>query len=380
MMGVHSIATADAQKRRAGPPPSLRVLHAAEVVKGGVGSYLREVTKLQRSHFGGRRVAIVIPESQLSDLGAAQGVDVITFRDCGNRIIDSVRLAQMTRKVAAVRKPLIIHLHSTFAGAALRPFLAMLRSRAKVVYCPHGWAFDRDSAAAVRLGIRWLERTWSRWCERIVCVSEHERQSALDAGIPANKLLVVRNGLPAQSAHVDLPLPAWPEGRRRLLFVGRFDRQKGIDILLGALREMDEEVFAYIAGDSLRVDLGSLPGNAHYAGWLSPAQLEGYYASADVVVMPSRWEGLPLVALEAMRAGVPLIATSVGGIPEIVDHGRTGILIRPNDKRALIDALRQVDKDRLVAMGRAARELFLSQLAIEHVHRKLCEVYGIEAG
>ncbi len=145
---------------------------------------------------------------------------------------------------------------------------------------------------------------------------------------------------------------AWPPGARRLLFVGRFDQQKGIDILFSALRRLGDSAFACIVGDSLHTSLQDLPSNARYVGWLNPSGLEAYYRSAEIIVMPSRWEGLPLVAIEAMRAGLPIIASNVGGLPEIVENGETGLLIPPNDVDALVEAIRDLTSEQLEYMGR----------------------------
>jgi glycosyltransferase involved in cell wall biosynthesis len=193
--------------------------------------------------------------------------------------------------------------------------------------------------------------------------------------VAEDKLILVRNGLPRRAPEADPVSIEWPRGSRRLLFVGRFDRQKGIDILFDALRELGDDAFAIIAGDSLRVSLGALPKNARYAGWLTPAQLEAYYRSAEVVVMPSRWEGFGLVAVEAMRAGLPVIASSVGGLTEIIEDGKTGVLVKPNDVAALVAALRGLDEQSLRVMGDAAYKRFLANFTIDDAFRSLCDLY-----
>jgi len=167
----------------------------------------------------------------------------------------------------------------------------------------------------------------------------------------------------------------WPQGARRLLFVGRLDCQKGVDVLYEALSQLGDDAFAYIVGDSMHSTPGAMPRNARYAGWMAPPTLESYYRAAEVIVMPSRWEGFPLVALEGMRAGLPIIATNVGGLPEIVEDGETGILIPPNDVRALVNAIRSLSPERLRQMGLAAAERFNRQWTSEASHRALSELY-----
>jgi glycosyltransferase involved in cell wall biosynthesis len=223
--------------------------------------------------------------------------------------------------------------------------------------------------------VQGFERLSAHWCEAIVCVSRHERLSAVQAGIPSEKLVVVQNGLPRQRPEAEPLILDWPPDARRLLFVGRFDRQKGVDVLFEALRQLGDDAFAYIVGDSLHTTLGALPPNARYAGWMTPSALESYYRSAEVIVMPSRWEGFPLVALEAMRAGLPIIASNVGGLPEIVEDGETGILIPPNDASALVNSIRSLAPERLKQMGLSAAERFSRSWTSEAAHRSLSELY-----
>jgi len=130
-------------------------------------------------------------------------------------------------------------------------------------------------------------------------------------------------------------------------------------------------------GDAVLGDapLSSMPPNAQATGWLSPAEIEAFYRSADVVAIPSRWEGFGLIAVEAMRAELPVIASRVGGLPEIVDDGVTGVLIPPDDKAALVSALRDIPDERLAAMGRAGRQRFLRHFTLDRVHRQIAELY-----
>jgi glycosyltransferase involved in cell wall biosynthesis len=354
---------------------SISVLHVAEVIKGGICTHLRDLIELQRRSFGADRITVVAPGSQTAELSLPAGVTVVKFRDGPNRILNAARAAAAVYRLVRRQPPNIVHIHSTFAGAAIRPLLALLHAHTAVVFCPHGWAFFRDLSPLKRLLVQRFERLWSHWCQAIVCVSRHERLSAVQVGIPSEKLVVVQNGLPRQRPQAEPLLLEWPQGARRLLFVGRFDRQKGVDVLFEALRQLGADAFAYIVGDSLRTTLDVLPANARCAGWMAPPALESYYRSAEVIVMPSRWEGFPLVALEAMRAGLAIIATNVGGLPEIVEDGETGLLIPPNDAGALVEAIRSLDSERLKQMGLAAAERFSRRWTSEASHRLLSDLY-----
>ena len=355
------------------------IIHAAENIKGGVGAYLRDLLVAQRDSFGPGVVSALVPESQRAMVGSPEGVAIATFDDRGPRVLSTCRLALCMRELVEQSRPRVVHLHSTFAGAALRPLLRLMGSSARVIYCAHGWAFDRESSSLSRRVAEALERHLSRWCHAVVCISQHEMRAATRIGIPPSKLTLVNNGVPAASPRVVSQTHglAWPEGKRRVLFVGRFDRQKGTDVLLAALSQLQDSAFGYLVGDTVLGDdaLTSMPPNARTTGWLSPSEIEAFYQSADIVVVPSRWEGFGLIAVEAMRAGLPVIASRVGGLPEIVEDGVTGLLIPPEDTAALVNALRDLSYERLSAMGRAGRERFQRHFTLDRVHRQITELY-----
>jgi glycosyltransferase involved in cell wall biosynthesis len=365
------------ERKRSRP---FKIVHAAETSGGGIATYLGHLLTMQREHFGAGNIAAVLPISQSHFIQAPAGVEIITFDDRAGRMSNSLRLARRLRAYISSESPDVVHLHSTFAGAVLRPMLLSLRTNARIIYCPHGWAFDRRTSGYVQYGAKWVERRLAPLCDAIVCISHHEVRAARSSGIAANKLALVRNGVP-----VSAPAPSitpssveWPPGKLRILFVGRFDRQKGVDVLLRAMAELTESAFASIIGGAVVGDssIDSVPQNVRVYGWLSPGHLEAFYESADVVVIPSRWEGFGLVAVEAMRAGLPVIASNVGGLSEIVDDGVTGVLIPPDDPSALVQALQSLDDSQLRGMGKAGRERFLRQFTMERTHRQLCDLYS----
>jgi len=181
---------------------------------------------------------------------------------------------------------------------------------------------------------------------------------------------VIHNGLKEPSVAPTV-LPFAPV---RLLCLGRLTRQKGFDIALAALsliRAHFANVRLVIAGDGVerrqleqQIDDLELSGQVECLGWVAPDRIPALINSATMVLMPSRIEGLPLVALQAAMAARPIVATRVGGIPEVIVHQDTGLLVEPENASALAGAVMFLlaNPDIAVEMGysgrRRAQEVF----------------------
>lgn len=353
------------------------VVHAAETIRGGIATYLREILALQIARYGAGRIAVIVPANQVEDLGEQNGVILIGVDQKRLRLGTAWAVRSEVRALLARASTEILHLHSAFAGLACRSLLSTRRSCApRVVYCPHGWAFKRSSRSAVIAGR--IERALSTYCDAIVCVSYSERDSALGVGIPESKLTVIQNGLPDKIFIEGAGELLWRQGVLRLVFAGRLDRQKGFDVLLAALTQTRREIEIHVFGESVLGEYteSSLPASVHMHGWQEFKTIEPFIASCDAVVMPSRWEGLSISALEAMRAGKPLISTRVGGILELVRDGVTGMLIPPGDEHSLAAVLESISVEQLASMGVCARQLFVNQFLIDGCEQALAELYN----
>ena len=355
----------------------MKVLHCAETIKGGVASYLRELLRLQQQDFGAESVAVVVPASQLRELPVADGVHVYSYSDHRGRIGNSFALARVVLAKVKEFQPEIVHIHGTYAGATVRPVLAFLARKVRLMYCPHGWAFDRPLSKLGATSVRLVERALASLTENVICISEHDRQSALRAGIRADRLKVVVNGVAACRPTGDGEPVLWQQGRTRVLFAGRFDHQKGIDILFEALRALGDRVHAIVAGDRVLADGPQLdiPANATLTGWLSQAQLERLFESADVLVIPSRWEGFGLIAAEAMRAGLAVMATRVGGLPEIIVDEVCGVLVEPGSAQEIVRGIETHDRADWARMGREGPDRVRRLFTMDRVHREICDLY-----
>lgn len=118
--------------------------------------------------------------------------------------------------------------------------------------------------------------------------------------------------------------------------------------------------------------------NVNYLGWLSREQIANQLLQSDALIVPSRWEGFGLVALEAMANSTAVIASKVGGLPEIVVQELTGILVPPEDPNALYQVLSSVTKEELETMGRAGRQRIERLFNPQKMERQVFDVYNAE--
>ena len=298
----------------------MRVLHFTQTLPGGPATFLNELLAFQAEAY--TRVTLLCPAAQhrLIESGKTEVVPLADARRNPRGLLAMYR--SLCKHVSANRYD-VIHLHSSFAGAVGR--LAPRRLGARVVYCAHGWAHGMDVAASQKLLYAASERLLATRADVIINISQSEQRRAAEVGIPSAKCKLIYNGV-RDAAWT--PLEARRRARR-LLFVGRYDRQKGLDVLLQAMNGLATEGFSLTAIGSPVIGQPSVdhfPRSVRNLGWQNRAVIQREMAECDLVVVPSRWEGFGLVAIEAMRAGRAVVATNVGGLAEVVVDGETGIL------------------------------------------------------
>jgi glycosyltransferase involved in cell wall biosynthesis len=352
----------------------MRILHVAESIKGGCGTYLNQVVRAQMAAPAIESVHVVVPHAHVMQVPDIPSGFRTVFAGEGRSPTTLRNLWHATAATVKAFEPDCVHLHSTFAGAIGRLGLALGRSRPSIVYCAHGWAFDMAGSSIKRTAMMLAERALAPTCEGIIAISEHERRRAIAAGIAAERIVTVLNGI------VDVSPPPAPMAGpiRRILFIGRLDRQKGFDVLLDAVKPLAGRVALRVIGSAVVGDQAAIavdrPG-VTMLGWCDEARVREELAWADCVVVPSRWEGFGLVALEAMRAGRAVIASRVGGLPEVVEDGHTGWLIPPDDAAALRSTLVSLSDADLIATGAAGRRRYLRHFTIERTAASLTAVY-----
>jgi glycosyltransferase involved in cell wall biosynthesis len=336
---------------------TLRILEAVADGRpgGGTTQVLQLVAQLAREpgcevHLLSQRGSYAL--AQAAALGAAvHGLDFF------GRGRFSPSVWQGARRLLRRLRPDLVHAHG--ARAALPLAAPWCPAGRPLIYSVHGYHFPPKPP-----GIRALGALAERWCSAraaaTVFVCEHDRRLAEGQGILAQcRSQVIPNAIPTEG------LPTAPLAENRLVFAGRLVEQKNPLLLIDILdRLRAEEVRLLVIGEGpLRepmreraAGLGLLD-SIEFRGALPHVDTLNALAGGGILLLPSRWEGLPLVALEAMAIGLPVVAAAVGGVPEIIAHGETGLLVEQPTPEAHAAAVRLLLHDhqlcdRLVARAR----------------------------
>lgn len=347
--------------------------HVADLLEGldasGVGQYELHVAAsvegplLERARAAGASVHL-LPRLQRSVNPIA---DMAAVREC----------AALIRRV----RPDLVHAHSSKAGVVAR--LAGRRTGTPVVFTAHGWGFSPGAPRARQLLARAIETALSPLCARIICVCEADRQRAIGLRVASpGKLATIHNGISPEAEQ------ARPETQPpRFIMVARFSEQKDQTTLLHALSLLERDGKTRDFGVDL---VGTGPDFEKLQALSQQLRLDGrvqflgdrhdvpaLLAASQAFVLSTHYEGLPISIMEAMRAGLPTIATDVSGIPEEVEHEKTGLLTPPRDAPALARALETLleSPPRRAEMGQAARRKFEREFTRARMLREVEQLY-----
>lgn len=330
----------------------MNIVHVVEAWKGGIASYVEALIKDQLAR--GYRVQVLADTEQLAADARDLGVPVVGYQSSRKPWKFKGIAAEIAEEVASFNAQ-VVHCHSTFPGLYVR-----LRAHsAKVVYTPHSWSFlKQDVGLPVRLVYQFVERVLAKRCHRIVCMSLEEVASAGRAGLPADKLSLVYSGVPdlcGKSAEFSNRSHSGP---MKVGFFGRFDYQKGFDLLEDLAPMLGPEVELHVFGGAVRGGLGELHPRFVNHGWIEHKRMPEEMLAMDVILIPSRWEGFALTPLEAMRVGRPVIISNQTSLPEVVIHGFNGIVLSDYSAARIASVLAGLKRVECERMGRNARVVF----------------------
>lgn len=331
----------------------LRRNHDVTVLVGGKGPFIDELRKCR------------IPHVSLKYLQR----EIHPLRDC-------LALSEIVRVLRGLR-PDLVAAHTAKAGSLGRMAATMLRLPS--VYTPHGWSIGDKISARAGVLFCAVERALAGVTENIINVCEAERNLAIAkrVGAPEN-LAVIHNGIPdsPERANPSAPTP-------RIVMVARFDPKKDHETLLRALSTLCDlpwELELIGTGPneeyirSLTTKLG-LDSRVCFAG--ARNDVARRLAAAQLFVLTTKTEGFPISVLEAMRAGLPVLATATNGIPEQVVHGETGLLVGKGDEHGVRTALRLLlgDPGLRARLGAAGRRLYEARFTFEQMFRNTLAIY-----
>lgn len=346
---------------------------------GGTNHVVQLLTQLNRwqpdggqAQAGHERVNGAIQCALLTEEGTyladvAEGLGTQTFVGRFFRSRTDRAASERVKDVIAEFQPDIVHCH----GGRAAFFYGRLKDPTTSFYTVHGFHFKRKSFLPRCLG--WLGEFFSiRRADHVVFVSHYDQRLAVNAWLlPRNKShRVIHNGIAAPKAERNArPLGVGFVGRMVFqknpqLFVDVIEKLPGVTAVMGGDGELEPAIRRLVQekglGDRLQL-LGGLP----------HAEALNVIANLDVLVMTPRWEGLPLLPLEAMLLGVPVVSTPVGGIPEVIEHNVSGWLGATADDLAegvekilSDDAFRRnmIDQARSTAQSKFAQEAMIRQL------------------
>jgi glycosyltransferase involved in cell wall biosynthesis len=349
-------------------------------VLGGAQSHVRELS-LELRRLGHEVTVMTGAPGIFTEQLRQEGIPWLQVRSLVRPLRPHLDLAAFVQLWYALRrlKPDLVCAHTAKAGSLGRA--AARLHNIPSVFTPHGWSmFDRTSLQPNPL-FRGAEYLAGRLGTCVINVCEFERKYAQQLRVcPAKTLEVVRNGIAEVPLTRARPIDAQPP---LIVMVARFAPQKDHATLLQALSgllctewnllligsgDLQPRVLAQIGTLGLGERVRILPPGTDVNRWLLEAQ---------IFVLSTRFEALPISILEAMRAGLPVVATDVGGVSESVHHNETGLLVRHGDVVSLQNALARliVDPALRVALGNAGQRLWRAQFTASAMTARTLEVY-----
>jgi glycosyltransferase involved in cell wall biosynthesis len=361
----------------AGRPSLIFVITLAEV--GGAQSYVRDLLPAVADHYD---VTVAAHgDGPLREAAEALGVPFVPLEHVRRRVSpvrDSRGLIELIRLFRRVR-PDIVHLNSSKVGV-----LGRLAARAAgvpvCVFTVHGWAFNAASGRSTKLYL-WADRAARSLATMVVCVSQTELDSGLAAGVCLpGRSIVIQNAVDVSAEPVERS--AQPDDVR-IVSVGRLAAPKDFPSLVQAVARLPRAgISLTILGDGpLRAQLERQVAELELAHVKLAGEVDDvrtHLERSDVFVLSSMSEGMPISVLEAMAAGLPVVATAVGGVSETVVDGVTGLLVPPASPDLLADSLKQLiaDGDLRRRLGDAGRLRAVESFSLTEWRRRHLELYG----
>ncbi|WP_243303399.1 glycosyltransferase family 4 protein [Geothrix oryzisoli] len=347
---------------------------------GGAQIHVRDLATYMNSK--GHEVHVVVgDEGMFSHQLMTRGINVHTLKSL-QREIDPIRdircVIEMHKLFKAIR-PQIISTHSSKAGWVGR--IAARMNDIPVLFTAHGWAFTDGVPAISKAIYLTAEKLVAPLATHILTVSENDRQLAIKYSVcDPSKVTTVHNGMPTIDASMIAdPTKIVP----KIVMTARFDEPKDHSLLFEALAGLkDLEWTLDLIGHGSRIEqakarVAELGISNRVRFWGTRDDIDEILSRCQIFVLPTKWEGFPRSILEAMRAGLPVVASNVGGVREAVLDGNTGWLVARGDIRGWTSALRALieSPDLRSRMGMKGKALFDREFTFECMLTKTLLIY-----
>ena len=278
-----------------------------------------------------------------------------------NDLLAAIELRKLYNKY----KPDIVHLHSSKAGTLGR----IVFPSKKTVYTVHG--FD-----SVRLAFRKflpIERCLQHFCKAVVGVSKYDERNLLQEKIRRN-VSTVYNGISVPVSSNTADVPQFSSTKPKILAIARLAAPKRPDLFITVARLLPQYDFIWIGNQHEVTEFGELPDNCHFLGNIPNAG--AFCSKANLLMLPSNYEGLPMVILEAMSFGKPVVASDVGGISEIVRNGINGYALE-NNSHLFAEKIESIleNGELYSTMSKKSLEIFQNELTVDKMVRGYLDVY-----
>lgn len=369
----------------------IRILHVAQAA-GGVDRYIRMLLKyLDKDKF--ENVLVCSQDFHKEDYNGL--VDYFEQIEMTRAIgASDLKATKAVRKLIKKYNPDIVYAHSSKAGAIAR--IADIGLKNYCIYNPHGWAFNMRCSARKKAIYTVIEKIASPFCDKIICISDAEKRSALEKKICRDdKLQVIFNGVDIDAYEngvhgavkredLNIPDDAFVVG-----MVGRMSPQKAPDVFAKMAKQVKDEVpnahFIIVGNGNQEAEIkkyaedNGFSDRLHITGWVDNPM--SYVELFDVACLLSRWEGFGLALPEYMMAGKPIVASRVDAIPNIIQNGENGLLVEVDDAVSASEAVLRLYResglrDRVVAQGMEDVHNRFNARRVSEEHGKLFEKYG----
>lgn len=348
---------------------------------GGAQIHVRDLAR--RLHNDGNKVTVIVGEDgalvrQLKELHISVRIVENLVRQISP--LNDIKAIFNIRKIIKDNSPDIIGLHSSKAGIVGR--LAACRLNIPVVFTAHGWAFAEGISDKKRKLFIFIEKILSPFLDKIITVSEQDKKLALDLGVASSeKQVVIHNGMP----DITIKRKDYSDSTKvRLISVARFSEQKDHETLFHALKliSTDNWTLTLVGKGPKLENIKKLASDLNIANNIlflgERDDVDNLLSESDVFCLITNWEGLPLSIIEAMRASLPVVATDVGGVSELVEHKKTGLLHSPKNIQELANILDTIinDSDLRYKLGNAGRVKYQNNFTFEHMYYATIDEYN----